>query len=233
MSLFRHETFACPECTTGVEFEVAESLNADRRPDLRAAILDGTYQRGSCPACGTVFRIDPSLTYLDLGRGQWILVLPLDRLGEWAAFEQGARAMFDRSFGPTAPLASRQIGERLSVRVTFGWAGLREKLLCAEHAVRDGVLETVKAALLRAGAAANLSGDSELRLWDVADGTLVLGWLRGDGDAPGVTLRVPRELYDSIAGDPAWRDTLLSMEAGPFVDVNRLLVPEAVPEPLS
>lgn len=233
MSLFRHETFACPECTTGVEFEVAESLNADRRPDLRRAILDGTYQRGTCPACGTGFRIDPSLTYLDLRRGQWILVLPLERLARWAEFEQGARKMFDQTFGPAAPLASRQIGERLSARITFGWSGLREKLLCAEHGVRDGVLETVKAALLRAGEAANLSGDRELRLWEVADGTLVLAWLAGDGDTPEVTLRVPRALYDSIAADPAWQDTIASIEAGPFVDIGRLLVPEAVPEPLS
>lgn len=227
MSLFRDETFPCPDCLTPVTFQVAESLNADRRPDLRAAILDATYQRGTCPACGRSFRIEPHLTYLDVGRGQWILTLPAEALPRWADLERGARDMFADSFGPAAPLAARQIGERMATRVVFGWSGLREKLLCGEHGVDDAALEALKAELLRAGDAATAGDARELRLIGVEGDTLLLAWLFDDGDTPMQTLRVPRDLLAEIAAGPAWQGLRERLTAGPFTDLNRLLVPVA------
>ena len=41
MSLFESAKSPCPKCGTPHAFEVVASVNADRRPDLRAAILDG------------------------------------------------------------------------------------------------------------------------------------------------------------------------------------------------
>jgi endogenous inhibitor of DNA gyrase (YacG/DUF329 family) len=52
---FRTETVNCPACATPVEFELVFSVNADRRPDLRDAIVAGTFQRQPCPSCGTDF----------------------------------------------------------------------------------------------------------------------------------------------------------------------------------
>jgi CpXC protein len=224
MSLFRAETFACPECTTPIRFQVADSLNADRRPDLRDAILDDSYQRGVCDACGCAFRREPLLTYLDIGRGQWIQALPPSALPRWAEFEGDARLLFERGFGAAAPPVSRQIGAHVAPRLVFGWAGLREKLLCVEHAIDDAWLEVLKAALLRAGEASQVGDACELRLCAAADETLALGRIRDDADPPEETLHLPRSLYDQVHADPAWRPVREQVGAGPFVDINRLLV---------
>ena len=59
MSVFHTQTVHCPACATPVEFKLVFSVNADRRPDLRDAIVAGTFQRQPCPSCGTEFRVDP------------------------------------------------------------------------------------------------------------------------------------------------------------------------------
>ena len=56
MSVFHTETINCPACATPVEFKLVFSVNADRRPDLRDAIIAGTFQRQPCPSCGTAIR---------------------------------------------------------------------------------------------------------------------------------------------------------------------------------
>jgi hypothetical protein len=43
MSMFESIAVACPACGTQVDFDAVQSVNADRRPDLRAAILAGTF----------------------------------------------------------------------------------------------------------------------------------------------------------------------------------------------
>src|SRR5437879_9048961 len=82
MSMFQTMTVNCPECGTAVDFKAVISVNADRRSDLRAAIIDGSFQRQPCPKCGKDFRLDPELTYVDVGRGQWIAVFPVAKLGQ-------------------------------------------------------------------------------------------------------------------------------------------------------
>jgi hypothetical protein len=85
MSLFRPETIDCPRCDTPVAFEVADSVNADLRSDLRDAILDDSFQRGTCPGCGVAFRVAPNLSYLDVSRGQYIVALAHELGGVRAA----------------------------------------------------------------------------------------------------------------------------------------------------
>jgi hypothetical protein len=224
MSLFRSETLDCPRCDTPVAFEVADSINADRRPDLRDAILEGSFQKGTCPSCGVAFRVSPDLSYLDVGRGQWVLALPYELRPRWAEVEQHARDLFARGFGPAAPVSARLISERVSVRVVFGWSGLSEKLLCAEHGLDDAVLESLKISLLRHGEAVRLRAHSTLRLVAVADDALSLGWLVADEASPDETLVVPRELFEMVAVDAAWTALRADLAAGPFVDFDRLLV---------
>jgi hypothetical protein len=58
MSVFHTETINCPACTTPVQFKLVYSVNADRRPDLRDAIVAGTFQREPCPSCARQAGID-------------------------------------------------------------------------------------------------------------------------------------------------------------------------------
>ena len=80
MSLFQTEEVACPSCGEKVNFDVVYSVNADRRPDLREAVLDGTFQEATCANCDKSFRLAPELSYLDVARRQWILVQPFEQL---------------------------------------------------------------------------------------------------------------------------------------------------------
>src|SRR5947208_2057858 len=137
MSRIHVENIPCPKCNNPVEFGVVASVNADRRPDLRAAILTNTFQVGVCPQCSESFRIEPDLTYLDAARKQWILVLPAHDLAAWPALEQNARSAFERTYGAEAGAVAQELGRGLTARIAFGWPALREKLLCGEHGLDD------------------------------------------------------------------------------------------------
>src|SRR5579871_4570854 len=64
MSLFSTIETECPACGVTSRYELAFSVNADRRPELRAQMLHRTFQRLTCPACGQLFRIEPQFTYI-------------------------------------------------------------------------------------------------------------------------------------------------------------------------
>jgi hypothetical protein len=228
MSRFFSETFPCPNCKKPMGFGIVASVNADRRPDFREAILQGTFQRGTCTQCAKPFRIEPELTYFDGGRRQWILVEPAARLGDWPALEQNARSTFDRTYGPEAAKSVQKLGKTLQARVTFGWAALREKLLCAQHGLDDVTLELVKIALIRSLDDVPLGSQNELRLTDLQRDELKLSWIIAAAELPIENLSVPRALYDEIAADQTgWSELRAQISSGPFVDVHRLLVGEA------
>ena len=94
MSMFNPATAPCPACGTVHRFQLVASVNADRRDDLRLAILDGSFQRETCAKCKTQFVLPPALTYLDVRRGQFILVQPLKVQEYWEASGKVARDSF-------------------------------------------------------------------------------------------------------------------------------------------
>jgi hypothetical protein len=233
MSLFHTATIACPKCGAAAEYSISNSIAAARRPDLREAIVDGSFQRQTCAACAATFRINPVITYMDTGRHSWILVRPGVDRPLWDSFEAGALDIFNDSFGLEAPAAARAFGEQLRVRVTFGWSGLREKLLCEDYGIRDVTLELTKLALIGTSEAANLSESASLRLIDrTEDGTLLLAWLSDETEKGDEVIEVPRAVLDRIDADAAWDAARQELSGGPFVDVTKLLIePElAVPD---
>ncbi|HEX7441896.1 MAG TPA: CpXC domain-containing protein [Caldimonas sp.] len=120
-------------------------MNADRRPDFRDAILDGSFQRQPCPGCATPFRVEPEFT--DMKRGQYIGVWPTARRADWQACGEKTRAVFDDALGRNAPPEARRIGEDLDVRVVFGWPALVEKILARGAGIDDRTLEVAKLAV--------------------------------------------------------------------------------------
>ena len=227
MSLMQSETVACPACGKRILFDVIYSLNADRRPDLRAAIIDGTLQQLNCPKCAATFRMEPEMTYLHVARNQWLLVQPVGKLPEWRELEQSARDTFEAAYGSGSPKAVREIGAALKTRVTFGWAALREKLICEEQGLDDVTLELLKLAIVRSEDSLQLTDDSELRLVNIEGDQIVLAWIQAASEALVETLRAPRSLYNEIAGDQnGWKALREEVSAGPYVDFQRLLVAE-------
>jgi hypothetical protein len=224
MSLFEPTTLACPACGTPVEFQAVASVNADRRSDLRDAILDRSFQREACPKCAKTFRLDPMFTYMDQALGLWMVVHPVADLGNWEALEQKDRATHDLAYGARASAAARAIGAALKPRVAFGWPAVREKVLAADKKLDDVTLELVKLAVLRGYDSSPLNQDNELRLAEVNDDQLVLAWIQPQEEEIRETLKVPRGVYDDIAADPAgWEALRAELTAGLFVDMHRLL----------
>lgn len=203
------------------------SLNASRRPDLRDAVLDGSYQQFVCENCQAALRIEPRLTYLDIQRNQWYLVKPVQDVAHWSEFEVAARVMFDEAYGEKAPAPARAVGSDMQVRVLFGWAALREKLRCQNDGLDEVTLELAKLVLVRSAEELPLADNVELRYAGLEGDDLRFNWVSGETERPIETMLVPRQLYDDIAADPAsWQKLREQLQAGTFVDFNRLLVPE-------
>lgn len=228
MSVFGLFNIPCPLCAEPVAFDVAQSVNAGRAPDLRDAILDGSFQRESCPHCGTAFRLDPRFTYVDDGRGQWMLAAPMRDLPDWGAIEQQALATFERSYGAGAGEMARMLGRDLAVRLVFGWAALREKLVCAEAGLDDATLELLKLSMIRSENGALMGDDVALRLIEADTTMLTLGLIDPETEELEERITVPRGAYDAIAAAPeAWATLRAQITSGPLVDLDRLLVPPA------
>src|SRR5947209_10357465 len=125
MSVFNTTQLSCPACGAAVKFALVSSVNAARRPDLRAAILDRSFQREPCPSCGMTFRVEPQFTYLDIKRKQFFAIWPTAGVAEWQNYEAQSQAAYDRGFGPGSDGAALAGG--LLARCVFGWLGLNEK----------------------------------------------------------------------------------------------------------
>jgi hypothetical protein len=231
MSMFHTETVTCPVCEATSEQTFATSVNADRRPDLRQDILDDRFQRLTCSACGAEFRFAPHLTYLNVDRGQWILTMAAPQRPFWESLEAGALEIYNDSFGPDAPNAARAIGERLTPRITFGWSGLREKLLCDDLGINDVELELLKVLLMRTVEASAVTTRAALRLLEAdAAGDLRLAWRADDTEGADDILTVPRRLLDGIREQgAAWDALRAEISNGPFVDATKLFTPAELP----
>jgi len=225
MSIFDTLEVRCPGCETPVEFDLVFSVSADRRPDLRAAILDGSFQKKTCPSCGTVFRADPEFSYMDIGRGQYIGVWPPSERGAWRDCAERTRAVYDEMLGANASSEAREIGDGLQPRVVFGWAALAEKILCRQAGIDDHTLEIAKALVLRTSAEVKMPGSREFRLIRLEGDDLVLGWVRTADDSVSDAVRVPRNVITEIDAKPEqWQALREDVTEGLVVDFQRDLL---------
>jgi CpXC protein len=224
MSLFVYARSICGRCGAVTERDLAASVNADRRPDFRAQIIEGTFQAVSCAGCGASMRLPAHLSYLDVGRGQWILTEGITHLPEWRAAEAEARAIFDRSYGDCASPMAREIGGALTPRLVFGWPALREKLICGELELDDVTLELLKIAMLRTIADPPYADAHELRLTGGDADILRLSWIEAESEERLASVDIDRDTYDDIAGDPGgWSTLRMDLTGHLFVDLKRLI----------
>ena len=225
MSIFRTVTMKCPACATPVDFPLVESVSADRRPDLRDAILDRSFQRQSCPSCGTLFGVEPQFIYMDFGRDQYIGVWPASRRDDWQALAAETRSVFDAALGAKASPEAKKLGVKMDVRAVFGWPALVEKILARQAGIDDRTLEVAKLAVMRSGDETPIPGRQELRLVGVEGDQFVLAWLGGDATDPNGLIRVPRQLLADIEGDAAaWQAVRDDVGQGDVVDFQRELL---------
>src|SRR5688572_29811700 len=113
-------------CGEQLRISLAESVNVDRAPDIRAEILAGTFHKIRCPACGNSFTAETTFQYIDTRRGDYFLVRPRGHRHQWRETEtiaEQAAGCWPKSL----------LGEEPRVRVMFGMDELRETLV-AENA---------------------------------------------------------------------------------------------------
>ncbi len=222
MSVFNTTQLACPACGSAVTFNLVHSVNAARRPDLRAAILDRSFQRQPCPSCATTFRVAPQFTYLDIHRKQFFAVWPPAHLAVWKEFEARSQSSYNTAFGPGSDGAA--LADGLLARCVFGWLALNEKIIAAEHGIDDVELEMAKLATLRTLGGMKLSADREFRLVGATKDELILGWLRTSTEDIEDEYSVPRQLLSDIRAEPEkWAALRADVSGGMFVDYRRAL----------
>lgn len=224
MSLFKTMILTCPHCGTENGADVVGSINADRRPDYRDAIMAGTFQDTTCSNCGESFRNEPDFTYLDMGRGQWVAALPARVMADYLEEEDRVNETFASAFGTGATPEAKAIGDTLTKRLTFGWPALREKLLVREHGLDDVTLECLKTDLIRRLESVPMAPGIELRLVAIEEGgRMILIWVNALTEDSLEQVALDRTLYDSIdANAEAWAPVRAALDEGPFVDMQRL-----------
>lgn len=215
-------------CGATVTVFCADSINAERHPHMRDAILARTLHVFECGACLGSIAVDKPLLYVDLGRGE---LYGLHPASERALERQHGEALIDmwsRSVGDAAGGAAREAfaGDRFHVRVCYGLEELREKIVAHAAGLRDLVIEALKAEAM--------AGHEELRRLAVvalrfdgvaADGGLVFIAERAT-DPPSLLdlgFVIARARYDELAG-LTWQDLLArypGLAAGPHVSMLR------------
>lgn len=230
MSLFKTISLTCPKCGSTFETEAVESVNADRRPDLRDDILAGTFQVFACPSCAAPVRLEPQFNYLEVGSGLWIAAYPGRRMPDYLEVEDSVTAVFDLSYGAGAMPLARQIGEALAMRLTFGWPAIREKLAIAGAGLSDSDVELLKLELLRRLPEAPLAPGVELRLVGAGGTMLDFVWIETETEEIVQEIAVNRALLDEIAGNAeGWAPIRAQLENGPFLDMQKLYMGEGRP----
>jgi hypothetical protein len=119
----------CQQCKTEHEYNLHESVNVTREPELREQLFSGELTRFKCPACGWTGQIWYPLLYHDMQRLFMIWQWPPNSLPE-----------------PVEALRGEAMaGYRL--RLVVNRNELLEKILIFEDHYDDRVMEVVKLAL--------------------------------------------------------------------------------------
>jgi len=227
MSLFRTVSLTCPSCGAMSEIEAVESVNADRRPDLRDEIIEGTFQVFPCGKCGEPVRLEPQFNYLEVGANLWIAAYPGRMMPDYLDVEDSVSDVFDNSYGVHAMPAAQAIGSDLNVRLTFGWPAIREKLVLSREGISDAEIEQLKLEILRRVPDAPLAPGVELRFAGIEDAMLHFAWIETESETVLQEFAVQRSLLEELSDNAAaWGPVRTQLENGPFVDMQKLYMGE-------
>lgn len=215
-------------CGATVSVFCADSINAERHPHMRDAILARTLHVFACGACGGSIFVDKALLYVDLARRQLYAVHPARERADERAHGEALIETWSKTVGDHSGGAARALfdGAAFHVRLCYGLEELREKLVAHDAGLRDLVLEAMKIEALASLPALAEHQVVALRLDHIADsGELVMLCERATEPPTlldkGLMLSRPR--YDAIAAEP-WQDLLArypGLAAGPHVSMVR------------
>jgi hypothetical protein len=164
----------CPKCATPFAVELFTNLHVTRAPERREAVLQGKFSIFPCPSCDGRIRLEPTMLYTDFERWRWYGVFPRSAIRHRTALVELVRKGFHENLEVAAPPMVREWAPKFAVRVVFGLASLRDKLLCEDHGLDDRALEVLKWMVLRESAPGAIQPDSEVHLEEVRPDQLVI-----------------------------------------------------------
>ena len=217
------------DCGARVETLCCQSLNAERHPELRDALLERKLHQFECAACGKILAVEKKLAYIDLGRRQFYSVATERDRKDERALIQDALAAWELAFGKHAPVSVGTLfaTHEFQVRLCFGLEELREKVIAKEAGIDDLALEILKGELLASHPELANQAVRTMRLDHVEpDGKLAFVFERGTEPPTilDVGLLADRRRYDELAATP-WRelvDAHPGIAWGPHVSLLRL-----------
>lgn len=224
MSVFTTRQFTCPECGAILDYDNYDSINADRRPDLREEILLRSLSLVHCEACEKDFRPEPNLNYLDHKNGVWIMAQPIYNLARWDAEELKTTALFANAYGENAPASAREIGDDLTPRLTFGWAAFREKIVQMEAGLDDLMIEKTKLTILANRPGNPVEPGVELRLINARERAFRMAWINAVSGESLQQFDIQRALYESTDEGDGWAEIEAKLTSGIFVDIQRMFI---------
>lgn len=234
MSVYEERVLTCPHCRHAEIRKVAVSLDGAGAAQERQEILEDTFQRFACAACGQRFRADGPLIYIDFDAKLWLGVFPAPWEAAWWDHEDEPRRAFERYMIEDCPPLVRAWAPGFAVRAVFGLDRLREKLVAHAAGIDDRVLEAYKLELLRGMGEHELEPRARPTLREATAEAALFHVPRPEPDEPGrlAKVRVARAEIDRIAAaqDGAWASTIAAVSEGPYLDLGRLFAPRPTDE---
>jgi hypothetical protein len=171
-------------CGAPVRVFIATSVNAERHPHMRDAILRRMFHVFECGACRQVIAVDKEFLYIDLTRREFYGVFPLAAAADPDPCARQIAAAFETALGDRAGEAARPLAEDMRVRVCFGLEELREKIVARAAGLSDLALELLKADVLAGNPDLVQLGIQTLRLEAVGEDRNLGLLLEQAGDPP-------------------------------------------------
>ena len=235
MSTILNIPISCPRCANVFVAPIADSVGANRAPHLLDAVLDGTFHRFPCTACGFEIQVEKEILFTDFVRGHWIGVFPPADEPRFEECGDMVSDTFEEALLDKAPPLVATWAPKFKIRVVFGVPDLREKLLAWHNDLDDRAVELLKIDLLADRPELVARGVCALRLDGVIaeDGSLAfVSRSLPDGTiCPPCGFLVPREVYDAVEKAlPELQGAYQDLFASPYVNALRYLPRAATPE---
>jgi hypothetical protein len=228
MSTFEPARIRCA-CGAEQDVELANGLHISKRPDIRQQILEGTFHRFPCPACGGSVQIENLLAYTDFPKHHWFTIVPEDELpwrGERVAF---AKLAFQKNMVERAAPIMQDLAPKMKQRVIFGLASLREKIICFDADLDDRLVEALKLQLLR-DLELPFSPAGYFHLVEVTGNELAFELSASPDSYQTKRMVIPRSMLDELACDAAQIEAALpELWNDIVVDYRVMLVPDGSP----
>lgn len=148
MSQLAPALVTCPRCAHAWSTALYSSLDADTIDAELDAVLDGSFERRSCPACAHEFSPEHSMLLVSHIRRLWIVMQPLADRPRYALMERGVELVLAEQFAA----AARVVAERLRGtrgRLVFGHHQLTEAVRSAYAGLDASLLECAKLLTVR------------------------------------------------------------------------------------